>query len=226
MVSRVELQSWMDSETFYVKVVGPMLRQKLGLDAESLHYWRVYACLKNFTDVVAIRDQRVNAEIMVNGKKLTLAVAGHMLNMLIISCVRMIDMYRYIAKVTMNVLAVSENNFEYEINMVDAGVNAERPMIGLWHNYYEYKMAIETYKLMCYHGLFNLREYEVKILEEGIEDLKKYPCFMGQSSTAQTRIDSNEPINLWSISLPELEYLCLNPLKLYKEKKRDHVLLG
>jgi len=200
-------QNWWNSQTHFVKEFTPIMRSLFDLDDHDLHMWRVWATKILYPEAVIFRDIRVNAMIQHKGKDMYLAVAGHPLNMLIATNFKVIDFFRYTRPLVTNILAAQKGDFSYEEEMVSTGMAAERPNIGLWHNFFEYKIAVRTYQLMCEQGLFLLDNYAVKIMEDMLDECSVFPIFFNQSNTATQRVSPPEndeyPINdtiiYWSI---------------------------
>jgi len=180
----VSTQNWQNSQTSLVKMFTPKIRMLMSLDDHSLHIWRVYAIKNIYPEAVVFNDIRVNA--LMDGKYY--AVAGHPLNMLIASNLVNIDFYRYTRTLLNNVRAYSLNDFSYEVDMLNYGLNSERPMVGLWHNRIEYQLALNTYRLMVRFGLFERRIWEEKIYEEFIIEASEFKGFNDQSETAKIRL--------------------------------------
>jgi len=181
-------QNWQNSQTNLVKMFTPMIRSIMELDDKSLHYWRQLAIIKRFPEATLYDDLRINAKV----DGIYIAVAGHPLNMLIASNFINIDMFRYTRTLVNNVRAAEMNDFSFELDMLNYGLNSERPMVGLWHNNIEYSLAVDTYNLMVEKKLFYKQKYAVKIMLEAILECSKYDIFFTQSQTANDRLGDKE----------------------------------
>jgi hypothetical protein len=160
-VMDINTQNFLNAQTHLVKMITPILRKDRDLDNMSLHYWRLYAMMKKYPDSVVYDDVRVTG--MIKGK--LVAIAGHPLNILIASRWHAVDCHRYWRTIRNNVEAWRSNDFSSEIDMLRTGTNAEHARFGLWHNWLEYSLAVETYKVMIQHGLFG-GSLAVKIFDD------------------------------------------------------------
>jgi hypothetical protein len=145
----VRRQSWINAQTHFVKMVTPILRDYYGLDDKSLHHWRLWAMKIRYPDSIIYDDFRVNGKV--DGK--LVAVAGHLINMMMASYWWPIDVKRYMEVLEDNIINAHTNDFSADRYMVATGTHAEYYSPGLWHTTVEYQLAIDTYQLMVKHGL-------------------------------------------------------------------------
>jgi hypothetical protein len=213
------VQDWRETETLLVKIPGAIMRKKLKLDSLSLHYWRVWAMMRMYPDAIPVRDKRING--IMDGKKI--AIAGHIINLLIMSEFCFIDMYRHMLKIENNINSYIGNGEGSEKMLQLHGWAAEKYLPGLWHNYHEYYLAVMTYNLMCDKGLFKWQKTEVEIIMSFIRRWEKIPILEEESSTAK---EISTKVIRWDISLLDIEHLCMRPVEHIQEKARDTELFG
>jgi hypothetical protein len=156
----VRTQNWLNAQTHLVKFTTTIWREVLKLENISLHYWRMWATIRRYPDAVLLEDQRVSAQL----GNIMIAVAGHPLNMLLAAPNVPIDCVRYLNTIENNIREWRAGYLKSEVEMLKTGTNAEKVRMGLWHNYYEYILAVDTVKLLVKYNMIGF-SYAINIFE-------------------------------------------------------------
>lgn len=195
----VRLQTWFNSQTQWTKTMSSGIRRLTGLTESKMHLWRRMALYKlygpsecacrkcsvysdNYT--ISIRDHdRING-ILTDHKKRSVhlvAVAGHMIGMLIASSIGAVDMVRYCDTIL--------GNFSiYDGQISNRGLKAmsnqwsTTGLLGetnykkgnhLWHSYYDFYSAVATYIVICSKFRMRVNFRAIKVVMRMLDKIKK-----------------------------------------------------
>jgi hypothetical protein len=142
------MQTWMMGNTNYAKILTPILRTVYNLSGDSLHVIRRLAILEMFPDAKLIKDSRIDGQVVINNKVTSIAVAGHLINMLLAASVFWVDVLYYMKTIKRNFQNTQRNDFSGEKSMLDKNLNLEKVHLGLWHTVLEYKLAIRSFEIL------------------------------------------------------------------------------
>jgi hypothetical protein len=201
----VHTQNWLNAQTHLVKMLTTIMRTKLKLDDMSLHYWRMCALMRHYPEATVYDDIRISGKI----GNTVIAIAGHPLNILISSGYFGIDCYRYLNTIAQNIKDFRKKGtkwMEHEKKMLKEGQNAEKARFGLWHNYFEYILAVYTYDLMVEAGFIK----KTKARDIFYSFFKKYSGLTVPSQVAEERVlELDSKPRQWTMSYDETYKLCL-----------------
>jgi hypothetical protein len=186
IIPNQEIQTWFNSQTHWVKTISMSIR--LTWDIQDVHIWRRLA-LSQFNDEAVILESTDVTGFFYerSGRrrvKRMVAVSGHLVNMMLMSHLGVVDIPRYLKTIEGNFIVnlgrskekkdlLEELNRFKERRLILEDRNAQ---IVLWHSYYDYIIAVDTYVLIAkavgYTVKTELVEYVINYLD-GI--LKRFP---------------------------------------------------
>jgi hypothetical protein len=176
-----EIQSWINSQTHWVKTISVTIREVWNI--EDVHKFRRRALKKRYPKSTIILDERITGIIPSRGKvPRVVAVSGHFLNLLLLTHLGVIDIHRHMMMIEGNLKMVSRNTKVLERWQELAGehliVENRRPPNKLWHSYYDYEVAVETYQLICFFVGFQVDIPLVNYVQQRLTELRsKYNIF-------------------------------------------------
>jgi hypothetical protein len=145
-------QGMINSQTYTARVLTVRIRDLYGLNDDTLQSIRRWALVSLWPGrhTVPYIDRRISGVIFADGKRRTVAVAGHMVNILLSSILGWPDMPRYMDTIEGNVQAYSEAGTvrDYINEAAESGFLAEGnwKLSGrLWHSYYDFYGAVAAY---------------------------------------------------------------------------------
>jgi head-tail adaptor len=148
-------QTWLNSQTHIVRLLTPQIREIYNHDKSTLHAIRRATMLSLYSDldVRVVEDKRVNGSIRFNGKVIYVAIAGHMINLLLISSFWPVDFARYMRVIEFNVRVFSRKEKGREVNRWSSRhllAESNWRLKGvLWHSYFDWYGAVGTYLAMA-----------------------------------------------------------------------------
>jgi hypothetical protein len=128
-------QTVFNSQTHYVKTVTTLLRRTGGHTSETLHAIRRE--VGSQYGLKPVDDLRVSGYLESKGRRYYVAIAGHMINMLVAASYFIIDIPRYIDTLEFNARHPKRRRRDME-ELSGAGK--------LWHSQLDYWLALEVYR--------------------------------------------------------------------------------
>jgi hypothetical protein len=200
-------QTWAMGQTNFTKALTPVIRREYGLDNDSLHILRRWAIRKNVPNATLIIDTRIDGSFLNEQGEITyIAVAGHLVNMLLTTQIFILDMRRYLDTLVSNFESASNNDFRAEERLYSLKMSVEKGKLGLWHSILEYDLAIDAYLKLCEAMRIKVNIFGVKIAREVMDSLKvRFPKFIyGPSVTVTDRLKQSNTFKTSDESLNEL----------------------
>jgi hypothetical protein len=163
---------WQDSiwsQTPLSKNVSLVLRRLFSLKDSSLHSIRSKVLGDDGFEV--IQSARVNGRKKINGRWFYVAVAGHMINMMLSMSYYPVDFVRYFDQIETNLITVSGKNTEWTKRRKELFEEDRRPR--LWHSYLDYRYAIEVVRSMNANLSLNIAESVFNYASSRLNSLRK-----------------------------------------------------
>jgi len=174
-----------NSQTHVIKKTTGLLRKVTLTNDDVLMSMRrrvmLTEVIEGVTDVEIIESERVSGKIKYKGKVIFVAVAGHMINLLLAHCYTPIDMRRAMG-------AIRSNLVEYESKVFDQAGYAERFVRDLWHGYFDWLYGIRTYRYMCEFYKLRYRKESAEYAERELENMASQFGWFLSSEGFQSKI--------------------------------------
>jgi len=154
-------QTWLETQTHLVKYFTACIRKFSGWDKSTLYKLRRDIIV--LKGGVAIDDNRVNGKLMIDGQWRYLALSGHLINLLLASVVLPVDFNRYFDTITSNLKGIGIDGLTAEVGE------------GVWHNFYEFDIAVDVYDLMCNQLVIPKNRRAIKLCKIRISQLYELP---------------------------------------------------
>jgi hypothetical protein len=147
-------QTILNTQTHLVKSQTRPLRDLYSHDNDTLHRARRFIAMDVLAkyDPVMVGDGTVDVEIMYEGKRLPLSIAGHMINPLL-------NIHVFNTDIGSQLRAIERNLEWHETGTVSKGQRdvvkwkmqgeSDTDYTSLWHNYWEYYVGIYVYAFMA-----------------------------------------------------------------------------
>uniref|UniRef100_A0A2V0RMA5 Uncharacterized protein n=1 Tax=viral metagenome TaxID=1070528 RepID=A0A2V0RMA5_9ZZZZ len=167
------------SDSHLVKSLTVPMRYLYGHDNHTLHQIRFDAMLTQFPDATPGQGSTTGT-ITLNGRPLALGVAGHMINTMLASHVWVVDFRDRMNLIRANVETWAGRPNEEWLSMYkqrvpgEPGTNPRK----LWHNYWEYRLGVDVYRLLCERLQWTPNEVLISYVLSHLNSLKReYPTF-------------------------------------------------
>lgn len=172
-------QTPVNNQTHLVKDVSLILRRVYGHNNSTLHATRRTALLryKPFCgpapdEVLTYDDDRINGALRFGNVWVRVAVAGHMINMLMVSHFEIVDLCRYVDTVVQNI----RDRF---------GQGASQPGFilehqgELWHGFHDWSVAIDVYEDLCAEFKIPVKEDVLRFIVDTLTELVyEFPAYL------------------------------------------------
>jgi hypothetical protein len=142
------------SQTGLVRVITSILKNMFHSKFNALHEVRQYVISKLFAlgTYTFVDHKRVNA-VLTGKKPVAISVAGHLINMMVISHYLVVDISTYLSTIRANVASFAgDRDIKRELGFFyKKGVIAEassRSRFRLWHGYWDFVCAVHAYKFI------------------------------------------------------------------------------
>ena len=167
-----DYQTWLNSQTSYVKFIGTQMRFVFGFSTTFARQFRNAVLSRMISTFVPINSHDVNGHAILEGRKVYLSVSGHVINLLIASSFTTIDINRYMKTVESNILTSRSvvqymKKFNYLTGRNLLSERGWKYYTKLWHNYYDYYYAIIVYISLC-------RVLKIELNVRGIKIILKF----------------------------------------------------
>jgi hypothetical protein len=165
----VKFQTWLNSQTMIVKVVGISMRFIKGFSPSFARVFRNRAMYYLDPTFEAISDKEVNGSIIRDSKKIYISVSGHLLNLLLVSQSEFIDFDRYMKTVEANILVATRNKrylSQFRRHKASNSLS-ERGWVSytsLWHSYYDFYFVPGIYIIFARIFGFPINWEAIRIL--------------------------------------------------------------
>jgi hypothetical protein len=132
-------QSWLESQTIWVKMVSNKIKRTLNLSQDSVYHFRRYVCMMLYgAEFKPVKSNRITG--LLRGKPIS--VAGHLVDILLACSLGVIDIIRYWKTVMYHIKYVAKLPKDVEL--------MEKHTQGVyWHSYDDWFSAIAVYLVMC-----------------------------------------------------------------------------
>jgi hypothetical protein len=153
------------AQTYFVKIFSTAIRSIKMQDERTLHSLRRYILKKMYPEAKILNDNVLTGTL--HGKPI--AVAGHMINMLMACSSGEVDIKRYLSSITTNILGVGKTiNKLNKLVMVENDVDGE-----LWHSWTDWQLGVCTY--IMYSKVFGIKLcfYELVIVCRWLHNIYK-----------------------------------------------------
>jgi len=170
-------QTPLNNQTHLVKDVSLILRDVYGHDNSTLHARR-RAALSAFRHPLVISsfeldDNRVNGGVITTKGRVLVAVAGHMINMLLASHFHVIDFVRYVDTIIWNITD------HYEKRKKPKNLFTLEDADELWHGYFDWRIALDVYISMAEELRIEVNMTYVNYVLSTLEGLvKRFDSFL------------------------------------------------
>jgi hypothetical protein len=154
-------QTWLETQSHLVKFFTANIRKFSGWDKSTLYKLRRDIIV--LKGGVAIDDPRVNGRLVLEGQWRYLALSGHLINLLLASIVLPVDFDRYFDTIDSNLRGKPIE-----------GLTAEKGE-GVWHNFYEFDIAVDVYDVMCNQLNIPKNRRAIKLCKSRISQLYHLP---------------------------------------------------
>lgn len=184
----IKFQTIIDAQTHGNKRPAQIIRNFFGTKQDYMYIYRKIAFRKYFNQLFIerkafiMRGRFYDGYIIENGKKIRIAVSGHLLNLLTMDRMKWIDWKMWMDTIENNIAMINDKELRDEYlmkfnNEEIVEIPEKYPMV-TWHSYYDYKLAVVTFIL--YSFLMNLKinlRVLVYITRRLNKILESYPIF-------------------------------------------------
>jgi hypothetical protein len=137
-------QTWINSQTQYIKTLSILLRTIFGLNDSSLHEAR-FRVVSDLIPITPVEGFEITGSVTFHGASIYINVAGHLINMLLWSHFGVVDFRRYLD-------TIEDNSFVHFMKRdISSFVVVEpvRSPRSLWHGYLDWLLALACYRWYC-----------------------------------------------------------------------------
>jgi hypothetical protein len=146
----IHIQTWWNSQTMWSKVMTIGLRKITSISEETMHALRRLIIRRIYPDAKIVKDKRINA-ILKNGQ--IIAVAGHLIGMMLAANFGRIDLDRYLNTIIQNLKMNKENKYPKEVKEYSQlglmGESNYTTKMYAWHTWYDYSLAFIIFIQLC-----------------------------------------------------------------------------
>jgi hypothetical protein len=193
--SKIEtrLQTWLNSQTSWTKVMSSGIRRITGLSEDDMHEWRrgVLAALysdinelKSQYTVRILKDRKITGVVTnkLTGRRHIVSVAGHMIGMLLSTNIGVTDIQRYCDTLNGNLSvygcgnACEGNLRSMSHTFASSGRLGEtnyKKGQHLWHSWFDYWTGLATYLYICKRLRLGVNVRAVLIVVKNLRVMRK-----------------------------------------------------